>query len=69
MCLNEGNDMQPILVILAMLAAAALLLGLLWMSYKLLRTSMEQENKQRQKPEYRLHPKLQQQQKDDAKED
>jgi len=57
--------MQPILVILVMIVAVVLLLGLVWMSYKLLRTSVAQENKHRKKPEYRLHPKLQQQQKVD----
>jgi len=41
-------------------ACLALLLGLLYISFKMLRETQQKQNRTAAKPEYQLHPKLKQ---------
>lgn len=57
--------MLKIGLIILVIACLALLLGLLYISFKMLRETQQKQieaNKTAAKPEYQLHPKLKQQQ-------
>lgn len=56
--------MEQIAVVLVLAAAAVLVVGMLYFSYKLLKKTQEQEKLERrsQSAEYQLHPKLKQEQ-------
>ena len=57
--------MQQVAIVLVLLVCAAALLALLYFSYKLLKKTQQQELLERRSqpaPEYKLHPKLQKEQ-------
>lgn len=57
--------MQQVAIILVLLVCAAALLALLYFSYQLLKKTQQQELLERRSqpaPEYKLHPKLQKEQ-------
>jgi len=59
--LFEDTILLKIGLIILVIACLAMLLGLLYISFKMLReTQQKEENKTAPKPEYTLHPKLKQ---------
>jgi flagellar basal body-associated protein FliL len=61
--LFEDTILLKIGLIILVIACLALLLGLLYISFKMLRETQQkqkEENKTAAKPEYKLHPKLKQ---------
>lgn len=61
--------MEHIAVILVLSAAAVVVLGMLYYSFKLLKKTQEQEKLERRNPsvEYQLHPKLKKEQEQQEK--